>query len=201
MPLVRREADVPGIAMEDPRDPLARLVDADPATRRQAARELSDVPAALDALMIALERETSASVAEAIFSTLMKRASPEVAARLIELMHSDHASLRNGAIEALKTMPSEVLDQIDALLSGEVDIRIFAVEILGALTVPGTLPYLLRVIESETHVNVCAAAIEAMMEFIDESAVFPLRNLLVRFPDQEFLRYSVQAALRRVSHD
>ena len=148
----------------------------------------------------ALAGEADESVREAMFTALIRIGTAAAASGLFPLLDSEDVSLRNGAIEALKTMPAAVTAHVDELLAGPPDVRIFAVEILGALAHPGSAAHLTRVLEAEPELNVCASAVEALVECGDASAAAALRGLLERFPDEPFLEFSVRTALARIAN-
>ena len=178
---------------------VARLIDADPAQRRAAAREMRGDRAAVPALCARLAVEPDASVRASILTSLTVLKSPEVVERLIPLLHSEDTSLRNAVVEALQEMPAEVAPFVDQLLQdADSDARIFAVNAIGGLPHPDAPKWLARVIAEDSHVNVCAAAIDALAEIGDPSAVEWLRGAEQRFPDVAFIHFAVQAAIRRV---
>ena len=113
---------------------LADLAAPEAIVRRQAARELGDFKEAAEALCDQLEVEPSPSVRAVMFTSLIKLQSSKAVPRLMELLRSKDASLRNAAIEALQEMPDVMLPHINTLLDdSDSDIRIFAVEILTEL--------------------------------------------------------------------
>ena len=117
------------------------------------------------------------------------------------LLQSEDVGLRNGAIEALKTMPDAVADWVGEIFADCADVRIFGVEILGALGHPKSPSWLIEAIEHDPDVNVCAAAVEALAHCGDATATAPLLRLVQRFPDEPFLAFAVQTALSRIAGD
>jgi HEAT repeat protein len=202
MPLVKRTAPPPTESEPEPslESLLRDLTCADIHGRRVAARGLGAHPDAAEQLGAALAHESDESVREAIFTALIRIGTFAAAAGLFPLLAGEDVSLRNGAIEALKTMPAAITAQIEELLAGPPDVRIFAVEILGALAHPGSAARLTRVLEEETHLNVCAAAVDALVECGDASAAAALRALVERFPDEPYLDFSVRTALARIAN-
>jgi HEAT repeat protein len=155
---------------------LADLAGSDRKRRRSAARALGDHPEAATALCATLTGEAQESVRVAIFTALIKIGTKPAAAGLIRLLQSEDVGLRNGAIEALKTMPDSSAECISEIFASSVDVRIFGVEILGSLQHPDRQNWLLQVIEADSELNVCAAAVEALLECGDEQAVKPLHE-------------------------
>jgi HEAT repeat protein len=176
----------------------ARLGDPNAEQRRTAARSLGAYSEAGSALCRAAVAETNDSVREAIFTALIRIGSPAADA-LVPLLASENAPLRNAAIEALKTMPEAVGAHFDQIISGPTDVRIFGVEIVGGLQHPDTPRRLIRVIEEDAELNVCAAAVEALAECGEPEAIEPLKRLLTRFPDEPFLKFAVDTALKRIA--
>jgi HEAT repeat protein len=180
---------------------VAELRHPQPQRRRSAARDLGDHPGAAEIVCAALADETSSSVREALFTTVIRLGTEAAARGLIPFLHSEDVALRNGATDALKSMPQAVAPRLNELLCGPRDVRIFGVEIVGSLAHPDAPRLLVRVIESDDDVNVCAAAVDALAECGRPEAVAPLRALLERFPGLPFLEFSVMTALSRIGRD
>ena len=98
---------------------LADLAADQPPVRRAAVRGLADHPEAVTAICDRLDVEASPSVRAVLFTTLIQLQSPEVAARLADLLRSDDVPLRNAAIEALQEMPDAVAPHLERLLADE----------------------------------------------------------------------------------
>jgi len=176
-----------------------QLCDPDPATRRWAARDLADCPEASSVLVKQLRREMDASVREIILTTLTQRGDEEAVAGLIECLRSEDASLRNEALEAMKLLPAEVAPIMGGLLSDpDPDVRIFAVNVLESLRHGKVEEWLKEVIESDPHVNVCATAVDLLGEVGTPFSREALENLKARFPDQPYIRFAADIALKRI---
>jgi HEAT repeat protein len=205
MVLVRR-ATAPAPAAES-RDDAARgqdqwvaeLASADASLRRRAARALSAMPEAAPVVCAHLVGERSLSVRSVIFSGLIANRSPAVVAGLLPLLGSEDANLRNGAIEALQQMPNEFASSVDAMLADpDSDVRIFVVDVLAALPHPMVPEWLHRVVALDPHVNVCAAALDALAEVGEPDTIPALQALAERFSDVAFIKFAVDAASRRI---
>ena len=178
---------------------LADLVAAESSVRRAAARGLAAYPEAAMAACDRLEVEGSPSVQAVLFTTLIHLQSPAVAGRLAALLRSEDAPLRNAAIEALQEMPDAVAPHFQALLSdGDSDVRIFAVNILGALRHAQAPEWLAGVVRTDPHVNVCAAAVDALAEIGGPEALEDLDALRHRFQGNTFMEFAIDAAMRRI---
>ncbi|MDR3496556.1 MAG: HEAT repeat domain-containing protein [Ancalomicrobiaceae bacterium] len=96
-------------------------------------------------------------------------------------------------------MPEEALPSLRLLLTdSDSDVRIFAVNILNGLCHPGMVPCLVEVIATDSHVNVCMAAVDGLAEAGDVEAIPPLAALARRFADVPFVAFAVAAATRRI---
>jgi HEAT repeat protein len=117
-------------------------------------------------------------------------------------IRSDDASLRGGAIDALKRLETDAVGLLDALMSDpDTDVRILVIEVTRAWPSELVIPRLLRVFESEPHVNVCAAAVDVATEVGTEELLGPLGRLRARFVDEPFLVFAVDIACERISGD
>ncbi|GAB6042835.1 HEAT repeat domain-containing protein [Endothiovibrio diazotrophicus] len=185
-----------------PRDLAGLLVQLDePAAqaRRWAARDLAEHPQAVEALCRRLERETDATVRQVILTSLIRIGDPPSVQCLVPLLRSDVTALRNEVAEALRGMGTSAGPYVEGLLHDrDPDIRIFALGILDALAHPEIREWLTAAIRREDHVNVCAAAIELCVELGDASMIPELEAAAARFPEEPFIRFAVDLALRRI---
>lgn len=178
---------------------VAELEDESPAARRWAARDLRQFPESAEALVARLKREDHPAVREAILTTLTCLGDALAVVGLVECLRSEDAALRNEAIEAMKELPDEVAPVMGALLSdADPDVRIFAVNILESLRHPQVESWLAGVIEKDPHVNVCATAVDLLGEVGTEASRAALHHLKTRFPDEPYIRFAVDLALKRI---
>ena len=146
-----------------------------------------------------LEVEASPSVRAVLFTTLIQLQSPDVAARLADLLRSDDVPLRNAAIEALQEMPDAVAPHFERLLADDdSDVRIFAVNILATLRHARASEWLIDVMRTDPHVNVCAAAVDGLTEVGGPEALPDLEDLRHRFAGNAFMEFAIDAAMRRI---
>src|ERR1019366_773410 len=130
---------------------------------------------------------------------LIVNKSPAVVTGLLPFLGSEDANLRNGAIEALQHMPDEVAPHVVSMLADEdSDVRIVAVNVLAALPHPMVPEWLLQVVLHDPHVNVCAAAQDALVEAGEPDVIPALEALADRFPGVAFIQFAVDAAIRRI---
>jgi hypothetical protein len=60
------------------------------------------------------------------------------------------------------------------------------------------VPRLLRVIEGDVHVNVCAAAVDVAAELGTPALLAPLAGLRLRFEGAQFLVFAAEIARARI---
>lgn len=205
MALIKREGDDSGVhrdrkaARECP-DLLVSLSDDSATTRRWAARDLVNCPSSAAALVARLKVETELSVREVILTTLTQLGDAVAVAGLVDCLRSEDASLRNEAIEAMKQLPDEVALIMRGLLGdADSDVRIFAVNVLESLRHPDVESWLIDVIQRDPHVNVCATAVDLLSEVGTSAAVGALDALKVRFPDEPYIKFAANLALRSIA--
>jgi HEAT repeat protein len=202
MPLVKTSDDsaapVPHEAESTVMELCADLAARDPKLRHGAARRLGVYPETATILASAVCTETLGSVREMIFTSLMRMGTRPAAAGLVPLLQSEDVGLRNGAMEALKTMPEVAAECLGEIFASDSDVRIFGVEILSGLPSSNRLYWLKRVVQEESEINVCAVAVDTLVRPGDREAASPLHQLLERFPEEPFLEFSVRSALSRI---
>jgi HEAT repeat protein len=171
----------------------------EPSRRRRAARELACFPDGIPILCEHLEREPAVSVRSVIMTALIQSRSRAAVEGIIRYLRSENTALRNEAIEALQEMPGEIAPFMEALLSDpESDVRIFAVNILSVLPNARAPEWLHKVILEDGHVNVCAAAVDCLAEVGTPASIPALKELRLRFGDQPFMTFAIDATLKRI---
>lgn len=183
---------------------LSVLIDAiescDADVRRSAVRELAFYPEAPKILVSCLKRECDASVRELILTSLTRCDSPEIAEELADCLRSEDASLRNEVIEAMKVITVEVEPLMEQLLvDPDPDVRILAVNILESLRHPKVEQWLINIIERDSHVNVCAAAVDLLCELATEKSRPALEVFITKFSDEPYIRFAAELALYRIT--
>ena len=181
---------------------VAQLSDGNPVARRWAARDLTECPEGTPALLERLKQEPDISVREVIFTSLTRIGHFAAVLGLVECLHGEDVALRNEAIDALKQMPDEVAPVMHGMLKDtDSDVRIFAVNILESLRHPQVESWLIEVIESDPHVNVCATAVDLLGEVGSSAAREALVRLKGRFPEEPYVQFAADLALRRIDED
>jgi HEAT repeat protein len=146
-----------------------------------------------------IKQEADVSVREVILTTLIRTGDFTAVLGLVECLRSEDAALRNEAIDALKQMPEEVAPVMRGMLEDDdSDVRIFAVNILESLRHPLVESWLIDVIQTDAHVNVCAAAVDLLGEVGSMAAREALLGLKQRFPDEPYVQFAADLALRRI---
>lgn len=177
----------------------AVLKDANPVARRWAARDLATFHEASAVLVAQLKIEEDPSVREALLMSLTQIGDSSAVAGLVGCLRSDDAALRNEAIDAMKVLPSQVSAIMSGLLADEdPDVRIFSVNILESLRHPDVERWLIEVVSHDFHVNVCATAVDLLGEVGTEAALEPLEALKRRFPDEPYIAFAADLALKRI---
>lgn len=183
---------------------ILALHDANPQSRRWAAHDLSemassDQDAASCALLAQLQHEQNAPVREAIFTSLTRIGDTTAVNGLVACLSSEDTVLRNEAIEALKQLPLEIAPIMQQLLHAqEPDQRIFAVNVLESLRHPNVEQWLIDVITHDTHINVCATAVDLLGEVGSKAAKPALIALRKRFADEPYMCFATDLALKRL---
>jgi HEAT repeat protein len=195
----------PSIATSEPQRGMslseceARFSDGDAEVRSQAARELAVCDSGARVLLSRLEQEQSTLVRESIFTSLTQLGDSRAVAGMVELLRSEDAELRNGAIEALKLLPESVAEFIPGLLADiDPDVRILTISILESLRHPLVEEWLIEVIEEDQHLNVCGAALDLLAEVGTERSVGPIRGLRERFKDAPYMQFTADLVLKRI---
>ncbi|WP_250031713.1 HEAT repeat domain-containing protein [Paractinoplanes maris] len=199
MGLVRRNAPPPEETAAPPTTGtlMRQLDDADPDCRREAALGLGGVAEAVPALLRRVAAETDPLVRDAVLTTLAAHDTAAVATGLGGHLASDDAGLRTAAAEALATMPVSVPAIIPGLLADpDHDVRVMTAMVLADLPHPGSQTWLAQMIAEDDHPNVVTAAIDALLPSLELEHHDLLRAAVQRFPDDPFLRFTVEAALR-----
>jgi HEAT repeat protein len=179
---------------------LEQVHDTDPEVRREAALSLVEVTEAVPILLARVGTETEVRVRDAVLTTLAAHDTPTVAAGLAVHLASDEASLRTSVAETLATMPRSALGLMpDLLAAPDHDVRVMTAMILADLPHPDAKAWLLRMIAEDPHPNVVTGAVDALLPAADAGDAPILQAAVARFPDDPFLRFTVQAALPRLT--
>ena len=150
-------------------------------------------------LAAALRVEAAERVREAMFTSLAGMGHAGVAG-VLPLLRSDDASLRTGALDALRILVRGAPDLLPPLLEDrDVDIRILSCELARALPGDEATRLLCRLLQDEQELNVCAAAVDVLAEVGQGEALPFLAACAARFHDKPFLAFAIQVATDRIS--
>lgn len=178
---------------------LAQLSDADPARRKIAARSLWGREDAAASLCDRFIIEDDMPTREVLAVAIMRTGGRVAVERLLPLLSSDNATLRNQAIEILQTLPVDVAPHMEELLDEpDSDVRIFAVNILEALRHPKVEDWLIAVITTDRHVNVVGTALDLLAEVGTSAALPSLSRVRDRFADEPYVQFAAANAMKRI---
>jgi HEAT repeat protein len=179
---------------------VAQLHDTDASVRRRAVHDLAGRQGSVEALFGRMRVEDDRSVLDALFTAIAAHPGKRTVELLLDLLRTEDAVLRNGAIEALAMMPAEVGPRISAMLHDpDSDVRILTVNLLGELRHANVRRWLAEVLARETHVNVVAAAIEVLAEVGTPEELDVLRAVRERLGGDAFVVFAADVAIERIA--
>jgi HEAT repeat protein len=197
MPLIRKNPGGPPTTGGDDVGALILMLQGGTADERwSAARRLGDYADAGGALAAALAAETDLRVREAIFTSLARLPAGGGAQAVAQYLRSEDASLRTGALDALRSMgePAGVL--VPGLLRDpDPDVRGLACDLTRQLPTKAAIALLCDRLDSDPEVNVCAAAVDVLAEIGDRSAIPALTRCAARFGAEPFLDFAIRFVL------
>jgi hypothetical protein len=195
MPLIRR----PSPPSEPSAAAPASLVEGTSDQRWAAVRAAAAQPGGVALLAAALAQERDPRVLEAIFTGLARAATAESAAAVLPLIRSEDASLRAGALDALRAMPEASRPHVPRLLAdSDADVRLLSCELVRGLPEGDANRLLCDLLDRETERNVAAAAVEVLAEIGRSEALPALARCAERFAGDAFLAFSVKVAIDRI---
>jgi HEAT repeat protein len=167
--------------------------------RWAAVRAAAARPGGVALLAAALPQERDPLVREAIFTGLARIATAESAAAVVPFIRSEDASLRAGALDALRAMPEASRPHVARLLADpDADVRLLSCELVRGLPDGEANRLLCDLLERETEKNVAAAAVEVLAEIGGAGALPILARCAERFAGDPFLAFSVKVATDRI---
>jgi HEAT repeat protein len=199
MPLIRREAPEVSVQAIDTAMLATALTNGTDEERWAAARSAGETSEGLSILKDALSKEKNPRVREAIFTSLARIRTPESAEAVLPYLASDDASMRAGALDALRAMPTATAFHLARVLSDkDPDVRLLACELARNQPSEDAKRLLGGVLATESQANVCAAAIEVIAEVGGPELLPALAECAARFPDDSFLAFAIQVASERI---
>jgi HEAT repeat protein len=201
MPLIRKPTDQAAAAPKtNAHDVLESLASADADIRWTAARDAANIPGGGAALALALRSEDDPRVREAMFTSLARIATPDAVDAVVALLRSDDANLRTGALDTLRIMVVRAQELLPRLLrDDDVDVRILSCELARSLGSAEATRLMCGVLDIETEVNVCAAAVDVLAEVAGAEALPSLRDCALKFPESAFLSFAINTVIDRLA--
>jgi HEAT repeat protein len=203
MPLIRKSADSPQPSSHrEAGDVLTALTGGTREERWAAARAAPDLPGGIPALARALASEADPRVREAILTGLARVRTAESVQAVLPHLRSDDASLRTGALDALRAMPEAAAPHLEGLLSdADADVRLLACDLVRSLPDPEAARLLCGLLEKEREANVAAAALDVLAEIASSDALPCLARCAERFRDDPFLGFAIKVVTDRIGAD
>ena len=201
MPLIRKNSEqtLP-LALSCGENALATLTQGSIEERWAAARIAATLPGGPEALGRALATELNPRVREAILTSLARLGNDESVEAVLPHLRSDDASVRTGALDALRAMGERVRPHLPGLLKDrDPDVRVLACDLARSLPGSEATPLLCAVLASEAEANVCAAAVDVLAESGGPEALPALERCAERFPGDSFLGFAIKVATGRIA--
>ena len=200
MPLVRKPADHAPVPEPDAVDVLRLLSSASADERWAAARAASNMAGGVCAIAAALPKERDPRVREAMFTSLTRHGTAESVDAIIDQLRSDSASLRAGALDALRILAGTAPQLLPRLLSDkDTDVRILSCELARSLPNAEATRLLCALLTAEREINVCAAAVDVLAEVGSSEALAALDECARRFGDSPFIAFAIKIVTERIS--
>jgi HEAT repeat protein len=199
MPLVRKPAAAPLPPSPQTESALSDLTAGDPDKRREAAKLAGSLPEGIAAIGNAVKLEGNARVRATMFTELARHPSSESVEILLALLRSDDAHLRTGALDAVRATEGRWKPYLPALLQDtDADVRVLACDLARHLPDDEASRLLYELLAIEREANVCASAIEVLADVGNANTLPILAKCAERFPDVEFLQYSITTTRERI---
>lgn len=200
MPLVRKPADHAPVPEPDAVDVLRLLSSASADERWTAARAASNMAGGVSAIAAALPKERDPRVREAMFTSLTRHGTAESVDAIIDQLRSDSASLRAGALDALRILAGTAPQLLPRLLSDkDTDVRILSCELARSLPNAEATRLLCALLAAEREINVCAAAVDVLAEVGSSEALATLDECARRFGGSPFIAFAIKIVTERIS--
>lgn len=199
MPLIRK-GPVQASANGAEPDLFETLAKGGADARWRAARDVAGLDGGVDALSRALAIEADPRVREAILTSLTRLATPESIAVIMPYVRAEEAAVRTGALDALRASASAAEPGLAALLQDpDPDVRLLICEVVRELPASTATQLMADLLDRESEVNVCAAAVEVLAEIGEPQALAALERCAGRFSDEPFLIFAIQVATQRIN--
>ncbi len=177
---------------------LEDLQSPDETVRRLAAEDLGEFgsESAVDALL-ELFQDTSIAVQEAAEHALIQIGGENTVRKIIPMLQSNQANIRNFANEMLESMGEKAVPILAELLADDDhDIRKFSVDLLGLIGCEAGVESLVKAL-NDKHINVSSGAAEALGNIGSDEALEPL---LEKLNDDPWLAYAIVESLGKIGN-
>jgi len=167
------------------------LDDADPTRRREAVH--AHAPGDVTELIPLVGHENDPVIREAALTEIVESGDAGLIATLVPYLGSQDAGLRLAVVDALIACPEIAVGVVTPVL-GDADphMRILAVMVLAGVHHPDVVDALRHLLETESHPNVAAAALDVFLPLAQEADDELLQSVSRRFADDPFLRFVLQ---------
>lgn len=119
---------------------------------------------------------------------------------LVAQLRSANPAVRSTAVARLQEAPDALASVAPALLrEDDPSVRIMTLTALASTTHPDLESWVIRVLDEDPDVNVCAAAVDLLGEIGTSAARPSLDALPTRFAGQPYIRFAVRVALERLT--
>lgn len=168
------------------------LSSSDIEVRRWAIRDLGASDTADEVFIERLHKETDVTIIEALFSALDKMFSSKTASEMLDLLKSENVQVRNGAIELFQLNPVEFASQIDNIIDdSDPDVRIFCVDIIGAVAHKEATNWLHKIALTDTNINVVGTALDKLTEVGDGTTLEVLPLVAERHAGNSYIEFVI----------
>lgn len=168
------------------------LSSSDIEVRRWAIRDLGASDTADEVFIERLHKETDVTIIEALFSALDKMFSSKTASEMLDLLKSENVQVRNGAIELFQLNPVEFASQIDNIIDdSDPDVRIFCVDIIGAVAHKDATNWLHKIALTDTNINVVGTALDKLTEVGDGTTLEVLPLVAERHAGNSYIEFVI----------
>lgn len=181
---------------------VANLNDGDEKTRAFAAEDIifEEIPGGVQLLISRLMIETSRYVREVIINCLKGIKGRDVVEKIVPLLSSDDAFIRNASIEILSTQGEFATEFMRKLLGDpDKDIRKFALDILFQLKILSTSELIAEAL-NDPDINNLITAVEYLGHMEDTSCTYRINRLFAR-TDNVLLRCTCLEALALIGDE
>ena len=160
--------------------------------RRWAIRDLRASGTSDEVFIERLHKETDVTIIEALFSALDRTFSSKTANGMLDLLKSENVQVRNGAIELFQLNPVEFASQIDNIIDdNDPDLRIFCVDIIGAVAHKEATNWLHEIALTDTDINVVGTALDKLTEVGDGTTLEVLPLVAKRHAGNTYIEFVI----------